>query len=338
VGAREAVAGHTASAIALRPILAYATKCGVDAASLLLDIGISANALDDPDHRISEATHERAWREAAVRSHDPVFGLHVALHADVGAYDVLDYSLHYSETVMDAFCRMSRFHRLICDSLATTVSSTRSIARVLRTYPAHTPDAADCFFGVLVRRARELAGPDLRVREVRFMHDPPRDPAPYAAHFRCPVSFGRATSELLFYPEDFTRKIRSPTPGLVDVLDRQMRELLSRLPAGDTNVERVRHAVGSTLKMSARPSLQSTSRALKASPRTVQRWLAENGTSHREVVDGVRREVAQRLLGVRRMSITEVAFLTGFADEGSFRRTFKRWTGETPSSFRAHAA
>ncbi len=118
------------------------------------------------------------------------------------------------------------------------------------------------------------------------------------------------------------------------VLDRHMRDLMARLPAGDSLVERVHRAVATTLRNQRRPSLQMTAHALKASPRTVQRWLGEHGATHREIADAVRRDYAIRRLEARELSITEIAFLLGFNDVGGFRRTFRRWTGRRPSSFR----
>jgi AraC-like DNA-binding protein len=37
------------------------------------------------------------------------------------------------------------------------------------------------------------------------------------------------------------------------------------------------------------------------------------------------------------MSITEIAFLLGFADVSGFRRLYKRWTGVAPSLGRRRA-
>jgi AraC-like DNA-binding protein len=66
----------------------------------------------------------------------------------------------------------------------------------------------------------------------------------------------------------------------------------------------------------------------------VQRRLLEHGTTHTEVVDTFRRELARRLMQERRMSVTEIAFLLGFTDVSGFRRTFKRWTGRSPNHVR----
>jgi AraC-like DNA-binding protein len=332
------VASGTASAIVLRPLLHFAALRGLDVAAFLAELEVPAAAVDDQDYRISEATHERAWREAALRVSDPALGLDVAQHAPVGAFEALEYALRFSATLDEAFHRMAQFYRLLCDGLATSVEVRDGVARVRRTIAPHDRHSAECFFAFLALRARELSGPDLTLREVRFVHAAPPDVTPHAALFRCPVTFRSGAAELLFDARDFDRKVRVVTPGLADVLDRHMRDLVAQLPPGGALLDRVHHAVATTLQEQRRPSLETTARALKAAPRTVQRWLGEHGTTHREVVDAVRRRAAERLLELRALSITEIAFLLGFADVGGFERTFKRWTGKTPSGARGARA
>ena len=41
-----------------------------------------------------------------------------------------------------------------------------------------------------------------------------------------------------------------------------------------------------------------------------------------------------RLVAEGRQSLVEVAFLTGFADQSSFTRAFRRWSGTTPRKYR----
>jgi AraC-like DNA-binding protein len=326
--------GRTASAIVLRPIVSFAATRGVDRAAFLADLGVPESALDEPDHRIPDAVHDRAWREGAERACDPLFGLHVAQHLRVGAYDALDYALRFSATLHEAFDRMARFHRLLCDTLAVTVDVTRDVARVRRTLPPHGPHAADAFFGFLVRCARDLAGDDLRLRHVQFTYPPPPDTASHAAFFRCPVRFHCAVAELAFDARDFTRPVTVREPGLVTILERHMRELLARLPTSNAFIDRLQRSIGETLRDQGKPTLKTSARALHASTRTVQRRLEERGTTHRELVDDVRCQLATCLVETSSTSITEIAFLLGFADLGGFRRAYKRWTGKAPSSHR----
>ena len=59
------------------------------------------------------------------------------------------------------------------------------------------------------------------------------------------------------------------------------------------------------------PGLRQAAKAMSVSERTLNRRLAEEGTSFREVLDDFRRRTSVRLLASRRHSIAEVAFLLG---------------------------
>jgi AraC-like DNA-binding protein len=103
---------------------------------------------------------------------------------------------------------------------------------------------------------------------------------------------------------------------------------------GSSFLERARVAVASALA-DGRPTIRAVGRALHASPRTVQRRLGQQGTTYVKVVESVRRARVERLVTDGRLSITEIAFLAGFADVSGFRRAYKRWTGLAPAGARA---
>ena len=63
--------------------------------------------------------------------------------------------------------------------------------------------------------------------------------------------------------------------------------------------------------------------------RTLQRRLRDHGTSHRQIVDDVRRRLAEQLLVRDDTSILEVAYEVGFARLQAFYRAFGRWTGRS---------
>ena len=80
--------------------------------------------------------------------------------------------------------------------------------------------------------------------------------------------------------------------------------------------------------------MSSIAKKLRTSPRSLQRRLAEAGTSFSGVIDAERRNLALRHLENPCMSISEVAFLLGFSTGPAFHRAFKRWTGLTPMEAR----
>ena len=84
-------------------------------------------------------------------------------------------------------------------------------------------------------------------------------------------------------------------------------------------------------------SLAAVARQLCVSERTLQRRLAAAGTGFRELCNDVRCELARQYLADSTQSLGEIAFRLGFDDANSFFRSFRRWTGTTPGSFRRSA-
>lgn len=81
-------------------------------------------------------------------------------------------------------------------------------------------------------------------------------------------------------------------------------------------------------------SPEEVCRRLKISNRTLRRRLQEEGSTFTDLLTEVRRELAHRYLEDPDRSITEVAFLLGFADASAFQRPFRRWYGVPPSEYR----
>src|SRR5262249_55902507 len=105
-------------------------------------------------------------------------------------------------------------------------------------------------------------------------------------------------------------------------------------------VVQVRRAIGTDLR-GGLPDLDTVATRLHVGARSLQRRLRDSGHSYQSILDQVRRDLALRYLGDRRLAISEIAFLVGFAEVTNFYRAFKRWTGTTPTEQRrrtAHAA
>ena len=80
---------------------------------------------------------------------------------------------------------------------------------------------------------------------------------------------------------------------------------------------------------------ETVATALAVSRRTLSRRLADEGTSFRSILDEVRQEFACALLQDRSLSIADVAFFLEYSEPAAFNRSFRRWTGQTPSAFRS---
>jgi AraC-like DNA-binding protein len=117
------------------------------------------------------------------------------------------------------------------------------------------------------------------------------------------------------------------------LLDRHAEELLEKFPPRDSLTDQVRSIIANEFR-GGDPSLEHVADQLGLTPRTLQRKLQELNTSHNELVDQMRCQLAMRYLREHNMAICEVAYLLGFSESSSFHRAFKRWTGVTPKEFR----
>ena len=85
------------------------------------------------------------------------------------------------------------------------------------------------------------------------------------------------------------------------------------------------------------PSAQELADIANTTSRTLQRRLAESGTSLRQVTDWARFHLADEYLRGTLASITDIAFELGYSDSTAFTRSFHRLTGVAPSSYRARS-
>jgi AraC-like DNA-binding protein len=71
------------------------------------------------------------------------------------------------------------------------------------------------------------------------------------------------------------------------------------------------------------------------SRRTLQRRLAEEGTSFSDLFEGMRQGEAMRRLMTGESPIAEVSRQLGFSQQSALTRAMRRWTGEVPSRLRS---
>ena len=82
------------------------------------------------------------------------------------------------------------------------------------------------------------------------------------------------------------------------------------------------------------PTLEGSAAAFGTSPATLKRHLARHGTHFQAELDQVRTHVALYLFQMRCYDNEAAAAYLGFHDATNFRRSFKRWTGQTPRLLR----
>jgi AraC-like DNA-binding protein len=328
---------RTIQAKAVEKIIRAAAAQGVPAGALYRAAAVEPAGLDDPDARIPFAQIVALYEQGALLTGDQAFGLHVGEHVDPKAFDVLGYSVINSPTFGDALDRVVRYNSIWTNGSCFSVESANQHTRIVYTYLddsiRHRRQDVEMTFAALAVLGRRATNVDWSPKEIRFEHGRPNDTTEHERVFQCPILFGTTTNELLFDSKYLELPIVKADAGLCALLDRHASELLVRYPREDSLVERARTLLKNEL-IGGDASLEAVAGRLGMSARTLQRKLSALGTSHQELLDEMRKDLALRYLREPEMAVCEVAYLLGFSESSAFHRAFKRWTGTTPNDFR----
>ncbi|MCI0632928.1 MAG: AraC family transcriptional regulator, partial [Actinobacteria bacterium] len=154
--------------------------------------------------------------------------------------------------------------------------------------------------------------------------------------FGAPLSFGADVSAMRLSPETLHLPPMHPDPSVLTILDPLLQDSSARLRKESLVVDEARRVVPALLPDGV-PTLRRIAARLQRSEAEVAAALEEAGTSPRELVDSVRRALAERYLQDPARPISEISFVLGFSGAAVFHRAFKRWTGTTPAGWRARA-
>ncbi len=328
--------GATALATWAATILRALAARGVETGPLAARAGIDPAALG-PDARVPRLALTRLWELAVEAAGDPAFGLDVSRHAAQTTFHALGYAVLASVTLKEAFERIIRYRRLIGDILQLQLIDAGDRYRFqidVSADPGVPFQAVDAIAATCVRQARLLHGTRrCNPLAVAFARPEPADPEPYLRLFRAPVHFGQPVNVLEFARADMEDPLPAGNAELARGNDEVLVRYLGRLEQARVS-SRVQQALLAALPDGA-PSKPAIARALGMSARTLQRHLADEGTSFAELLNEARVGLARSYVAERRLSVTEIAFVLGFADTSTFSRAFKRWTGLSPRAWAA---
>jgi len=91
----------------------------------------------------------------------------------------------------------------------------------------------------------------------------------------------------------------------------------------------IRHAIGHGCC-----NLGQVARRLAISPRTLQRRLAAQGITFKDLLIELRMELARHLLEGTNMPMGQLAQRVGYTEASAFTRAFRQHTGKTPKRWR----
>lgn len=326
----------------MRSVVYFAQALGAPLPALCAAGGISAEQLNAPDHRIAGSRARAIWELAVERTGDADFGLHLGEQAQPAVLGLVGYVMLSAPDLRSALEKLIRYTNVLTNGVRGQLECKRGQAHIefhladnvdnyLHAYPRQP---MECTAASLVPLALALTGRALPVTAMAFQHAAPAVVREHLRIFRVPVTFGANVTRLSFDERALDWPVLHAHPALLASFEGEAGAVLARLGEDQPWSVRAQQAAADLIKAEL-PAIDRVARALKVSPRSLQRSLAEEGTNFRAVVDRVRRSLAERYLARPEISLNEIAFLLGFSEPSAFHRSFKRWTRQTPQQFRS---
>ncbi len=303
----------------------------------ILDLaGLDLAVLGSSQKRIPTEQLAIIWREMARGAGDPDLGLHLGqLPHGLPSGHPLFAAMLNSPTLGEALQRYCRYHDIMGDFVQPHLSAGADITTLTFTTLGQVKlqrQHVEFITSLIVSVVSHLSGAEFQ-GAVRFTHPAPADTSEHQRIFGASLHFAQRADELTFDNSYLALPITAADAELLGILEQYAERLVRRIRPEETWSGKVAEAL-SRILCDGKPRLPDVARRLALSDRSLQSKLKEEGTTYQAVLDSVRKQLATASLEADELSIAEVAFLLGFADQSAFSHAFRKWTGESPLRYR----
>jgi AraC-like DNA-binding protein len=323
-------------------LAAFCRGKGVDPDPTLARLGISPEVFADQEARVPYEALLALWDDLLTAHPDAPLGLEYASMIDMASFGLYALLGMHSATMAEGIRRSIRFQRLFDPELDLRMEVTdEACVLTLRHEVEDThPEIMEMMLGAMCLYARSALGPEqlathghLEPFEAVFKHARRHPEAAYTERTGARVRFGAPRHQVRMPAAWLDLPIAHATPGVAVYLERALLAHERADAAARTFADDAREELSRALS-EGEVSQDAIARRLAVSARTLQRRLRKEGFTFAELLEAERRDQAERLLARDDLPVYAIAYALGYSEPSTFHRAFKRWTGETPQSYR----
>lgn len=327
-------------AAALTGYFSVAEELRLDTVPLLRSSGLTRAMLENPEQMLPARPVIRLLEESAEAAGCLTFGLRMAERRGLADLGMVSLLIAHQSTLRDALSVLTQFRNRINSTLVLRVEEFEGMVLLREHFALDPPmpsrQADDLALGVLDRMCRNVLGADWQPIAISLPYEPPppSERPVYQRLFSCPVEFNSDFEGILLNRADLDRRNARSDPALA----LHARKLVSTMvdPGERTMVEEVEQAT-LLLMPAGRAAIETVADTLGINVRTLQRRLADEGTSFSLVLNRARVREVTRLFEHRRHRLTDIAHMLGYGSLGAFSRWYSDNFHETPTQGRKRA-
>lgn len=308
---------------------------GLDTDGLLAQIGLTREALEDPDCLIP-VDRIRLLLEATSRLPGAEnFGLRLGARRRVANLGIVGLVIREEPTALSALKTLCRYLQLVTSSLQIDVEEAgpMTIIREELAFALGTPvrQSIELAISMMVSILVELMPNGWTPKSVHFRHRAPRDLLIHRRTFRCPVNFNADFNGIVCASPDLHRQLPDRDARLSRFVQAELEKSLSETDASSLTV--VRQVITGLMPFGQCNTLQ-VARHLKVSTRTLHRLLARHEVSFSGLLSQIRRDLVMQQLRHSDRQITQIAQMLAFESSSAFGHWFQKTFGTSAREWR----
>ena len=196
----------------------------------------------------------------------------------------------------------------------------------------HNLSTAEAMVMGLIKVFQSVTEGTFKADKILFNHAPNTDIAEYERIFKCPVEFNAESFQLFFSESVLNYRSLYAEPQLLTLNVKAADQHIAMLEQRDF-IDQVRGQMAGLFEVQD-VTLERVSANMGISARGLRHQLALANTSFQKILNDLRHRLSLRLLSQTNEGISEIIYLTGFCEQSTFYRAFRRWEGITPIEYR----
>ncbi|MFK8047034.1 MAG: AraC family transcriptional regulator ligand-binding domain-containing protein [Halioglobus sp.] len=312
---------------------------GLDGTAALAEAGIDIHSTPAFDARVPVGLLHKAVIAQGGSKIDPLFGIKYAESVNPATYHAFGVMLT-SSTTLRAFCmRLQRYWAYINtgDKIYFDGHGRLQYQQIvlpeLFEEPYENLLHESAWVATMLKLIRMVSTPKFSPQRISMAFAKPEGfTDEYDSYFSCPIEYYAQSTVIYFQQEDLDLPLAGGNAELgrhseslvyhylktfieIDVLNASRMALFELLPRGQF-------------------SLDILADSLDKDEQQLSVELKQAGTSYQQLLGDTRRELAEEYITRADLTVNEIAYMLGFSDCSNFARSFRRWTGSSPTDFR----
>lgn len=310
-------------------------ESGVDTDVLLARGGLSRHVFADPENVIPFATVGRLFEECARAGAPDSLCLVIGARSRLSSLGPVGLMMQASPTVGEALQVLARYYRTHDGGAVIALEADGRIAALTYKIVVSGIGALDQIYALVLAMGtsfmRAMLGSAWRAREVLLPFARPADVSPLRKAFDAPLRFDADVSGLVFPAAELAAPLATADTFLYTMMLERLQQI-EALTTADLP-DRVRHLLASMIYIEGWSAGMLATR-MGISLRTLNRRLADAGTTLKALRDEAYRDAACQLLASTDKPTGEIAAILLYSDQSAFTRAFRRWQGVAPTQWR----